>query len=430
MNKNSIENYATAKKIKDQFFKEQAARIVAQEAAKKNNLRNTPEGGQGGEQPPRRSIRSLIVLWLSIVALFLALITLVVLVLNDRIQSLSIFQAIPGVSRGTYMIAPAIIAAGIAAAASGGQAYAQGKMNKKTREWNEKMYGVQRQDALADWERTNAYNSPLQQMQRLEEAGLNKNLIYGGAPGQEAGSVRSASPGNLKQDAPDFGSVGKSAVSTFFESQAATQQLENAQQQKANMEQARQNAMVDNSNKLVDGMIKLEVLDQKKMQNSGYYDLYDQNLSNMRAQARLIGEQTNESQARQLEIGSRTDLNNQKFFQLEKMFPKQMQLIDANIANVGIRSGLTAEQINQVRSSIGLAGMDLNLKARELDLLNDGLNKTGSPLWKIITDAVKDRPGTTGGQIRDKGVQVIDAIKEYLWPSSMYDGRKSRSRSK
>jgi len=78
------------------------------------------------------------------------------------------------------------ISAGTAAIIGGAQllgqganAFAQGKMNKKTREWNEKMYGIQRADALADWARTNQYNSPLAQMQRFKEAGLNPNLIYG-----------------------------------------------------------------------------------------------------------------------------------------------------------------------------------------------------------------------------------------------------------
>ena len=35
-----------------------------------------------------------------------------------------------------------------------------------------------RQNALADQKALNAYNSPLQQMQRFKEAGLNPNLIY------------------------------------------------------------------------------------------------------------------------------------------------------------------------------------------------------------------------------------------------------------
>ena len=37
-----------------------------------------------------------------------------------------------------------------------------------------------RKRALEDWNRQNAYNHPSQQMQRLKEAGLNPNLVYGG----------------------------------------------------------------------------------------------------------------------------------------------------------------------------------------------------------------------------------------------------------
>lgn len=41
------------------------------------------------------------------------------------------------------------------------------------------LYKLQRADALTDWDKQNAYNSPAQQMKRLKEAGLNPNLIYG-----------------------------------------------------------------------------------------------------------------------------------------------------------------------------------------------------------------------------------------------------------
>lgn len=48
---------------------------------------------------------------------------------------------------------------------------------------NEKFSMMQQQMAYAQnldmWNRTNAYNTPQQQMQRLKDAGLNPNLIYG-----------------------------------------------------------------------------------------------------------------------------------------------------------------------------------------------------------------------------------------------------------
>lgn len=72
-----------------------------------------------------------------------------------------------------------LIGAGIAATAQGANAIAQGKMNRRTMKFNKEMYDLQRKDALTDWERNNAYNSPQAQMQRLQEAGLNPNLVYG-----------------------------------------------------------------------------------------------------------------------------------------------------------------------------------------------------------------------------------------------------------
>ena len=75
----------------------------------------------------------------------------------------------------------ATLLAGLGSAA--GNTVSQLSTNAAQRKWNEAMYNRQRQDALADWARTNEYNSPLAQMQRLREAGLNPHLIYGGGPG-------------------------------------------------------------------------------------------------------------------------------------------------------------------------------------------------------------------------------------------------------
>ncbi len=41
------------------------------------------------------------------------------------------------------------------------------------------------------WEMTNAYNDPKSQMERLRNAGLNPNLVYGGSSGQTAGQANS-----------------------------------------------------------------------------------------------------------------------------------------------------------------------------------------------------------------------------------------------
>lgn len=108
-----------------------------------------------------------------------------------------------------------LLAAGIAAGAnvigSAIGAVSQGKMNRATRRWNEKMYARQRADALADWNMSNEYNSPQQQMARLKMAGLNPNLVYGnGAVANTDSQVRSADKGSWNPQAPEL-PIGQAA---------------------------------------------------------------------------------------------------------------------------------------------------------------------------------------------------------------------------
>lgn len=73
-------------------------------------------------------------------------------------------------------------------------AYAQGRLNKKERQFSLDMYNRQRSDAVMDFNLQNAYNSPRSQMERLRDAGLNPNLVYGnGAATEASAAVRSSS---------------------------------------------------------------------------------------------------------------------------------------------------------------------------------------------------------------------------------------------
>ena len=57
----------------------------------------------------------------------------------------------------------------------------------------------------AMWNKVNQYNHPLQQMQRLKDAGLNPNLIYGSSPGSAVGNAQSIAPGKqLQAQAPQY----------------------------------------------------------------------------------------------------------------------------------------------------------------------------------------------------------------------------------
>lgn len=116
-----------------------------------------------------------------------------------------------------------------AAASVAGQALGglfTGKANKKTREWNERMYALQKQDNIAQWERNNSYNSPEQQMQRLQKAGLNPNLVYGN--GAVANSSSPADTPHAMPYRPEIPQVNLPQIAdTYFNIQSRAQELSN-----------------------------------------------------------------------------------------------------------------------------------------------------------------------------------------------------------
>lgn len=86
---------------------------------------------------------------------------------------------------------PIPLALGLAAAGLlGGVAQAAiGNRGAKKREEEARAFNREQ------WEAQNAYNNPIAQMQRLQEAGLNPNLIYGTSPSGASGNAGAVAPG-------------------------------------------------------------------------------------------------------------------------------------------------------------------------------------------------------------------------------------------
>lgn len=78
----------------------------------------------------------------------------------------------------------------------------QRKQNQEDRDFQREMYAWSHFDALEDWRRVNDYNHPSQQMQRLREAGLNPNLIYGKGADVTAGMISAPKASGSNQPAP------------------------------------------------------------------------------------------------------------------------------------------------------------------------------------------------------------------------------------
>jgi hypothetical protein len=124
---------------------------------------------------------------------------------------------------------PALAVAGIAAGAqlvgTGVNAYAQGKTNKKSREFTREMYFQQLSDNKNNWDIQNAYNHPKEQMNRLSEAGLNPALMYGGSGGGggSASPISAASPRTSYATPPQ---IDTGAAANTFQNYMTAQNFE------------------------------------------------------------------------------------------------------------------------------------------------------------------------------------------------------------
>lgn len=89
------------------------------------------------------------------------------------------------------------------------------KINQRTIQFQREMFEKQGQREVDFWKMQNQYNLPSEQMQRLKDAGLNPNLVYGnGADAQSANLRAGGAPSAPAQmsESIDLGSIAQSAL--------------------------------------------------------------------------------------------------------------------------------------------------------------------------------------------------------------------------
>lgn len=130
-------------------------------------------------------------------------------------------------------VTASLVVGGAQLVGQGANAYAQGKMNKKTRQWNEKMFDRQNQRDLDYWNLQNSYNSPEQQMDRLRKAGLNPHLIYGHGADATASPVPTSGVASWNPRAPevDLGRAASDSLGAYFNTATREAQTDNLKAQ-------------------------------------------------------------------------------------------------------------------------------------------------------------------------------------------------------
>lgn len=155
--------------------------------------------------------------------------------------------AIAGIIGGASNLMGSVLGAGTSLYQSHKNRKAQEKQNKKDWEQTVELYEKQRADALADWAAQNAYNHPLEQMNRLRQAGLNPHLVYGKGADATADAIRSVGMSQVKRTAPQssfdpstLNQVGSSigqGITQMYDLRAKQAQTDNVTQSTALMQQ-------------------------------------------------------------------------------------------------------------------------------------------------------------------------------------------------
>lgn len=125
----------------------------------------------------------------------------------------------------------ALGAAALTAGAGIYQGIQAGNMNKKNRKFQQEM-----------WNMTNDYNSPVQQRRRLQEAGLNPNLIYGSSAPYNTAQNQQLPAG----ETPDYTSAGIQGLQNYIGNRIQQQQTAN-QTAKTVSDIANQNQQINES---------------------------------------------------------------------------------------------------------------------------------------------------------------------------------------
>lgn len=193
--------------------------------------------------------------------------------------------------------------------------------NKKTREYNRELAEYQNQENLAQWARENEYNSPLAQMQRFQNAGLNPNLIYGQQNlAADSPMLTSGQPGSPVDFAP-FGQMGAGAAQTAFDQSLQQENL------------AHQNDLLQSQSDYYQSLTEGQNTDNKKKALDLSFDeqTFGDRVAQLRKQTDIFNEQVNEIVARIRNMNSDSLLKEIESKFSDRLFSSQLRKYGAEI---------------------------------------------------------------------------------------------------
>lgn len=211
---------------------------------------------------------------------------------------------------------------------------------QKTRDWQEMM-----------WNKNNEYNTPLAQVNRLQEAGLNPNLIYGN------GTMQNVSP---------MASSGAQASSTPFNDSIAARHAKNFDAMMRGLQTAI--TMQELKNKKAEG----DNIESNTNKNNAEAEESKQRKDNLATENKFNLETFD---ARIIAIDLQNQLSEQQRLKLyadTQTATKQLDQIDAVISNLQSSTDLNKAQVENIHTNIART---LALLPKEIEQMNASITE-------------------------------------------------------
>lgn len=204
---------------------------------------------------------------------------------------------------------------------------------------------------LAQWNRENEYNLPINQMMRLKEAGLNPNLVYGSGASTLAASSPKAAGASVRPYTGFNLGIGDAVNSYVSVSRMAKENALADSQVQVNNQQQLESAQ--------------RIAESASREASNKFDLgLKRKLESTQLEAAL----ENLNQVRNSNEVSR----------------KQQKLMDLEIEMMPLKRRLTEKQIRQLDAAVYKMSLDSNLLEFERDLNKIGLRKEDPWYFRIL----------------------------------------------
>lgn len=238
------------------------------------------------------------------------------------------------------------------------QLSAQAAENEKNRQYNLKLAQMQNQWNIQQWNNENAYNSPSAQMERMKQAGLNPDMMYGGGV---SGNLAANSP-QMTSGAPsspmDWSALGnkKTLGQTIMDSLAIEQARANVEKTKS---ETKGNQMTND--------VREQMINKGMIVEEAEYDLLREQINKVFNEAKSI------------------DFDNTEKRVMSNFYDKyESKIVENMLQRLETSTKMSANELKQDIETLTLRIAGINAENAKLDRLS----KFGTDEKRLVFDII------------------------------------------